>query len=286
MTEREQGAGGGPRPVALITGASSGLGAEFARALGPRGYDLLLVARRRKRLEIMAAEAAVKHGVTAEILVADLSDAADLQRVVERARAISDIRILVNAAGFGLHGAFSEVDVEREMDMVRLHVEACVQLTHAVLPAMLKAQRGSVINVASLGAYVPLPGFATYGATKAYMVSFSRSLAIELEGTGVRIQALCPGFTRTEFQNQQGADLSLVPKFMWMAPDQVVASSLQALDKGQVVCVPGVLNRIAARLAGPLGGVVQRRVAAQSGWRTPPGKAAAEPTPAEESKPR
>jgi short-subunit dehydrogenase len=269
MSHTAQAPSDGTRPVAVVTGASSGLGAAYARALGQRGHELVLVARRRKRLEIMAAEAAVKHGVTAEILPADLSDPGELARVVERVQSLPNLQFLVNAAGFGLHGAFSAADVERELEMIRLHVVASVRLAHAALPAMLRRRDGAIVNVASLGAFVPLPGFATYGATKAYMVSFCRSLAIELEGTGVRVQALCPGFTRTEFQNRQGADLSLVPKFMWMSPEQVIDGSLQALERNQVVCVPGFLNRMAVRLAGPLGGHIQRRVAAHNGWRTP-----------------
>ncbi len=268
MSDSEPTVSGADRPIAIITGASSGLGAEFAREFAARGHDLLLVARRRKRLEIMAAEAAVKYGVTAEIMPADLSLPEDLERVAARIGETGQVRAFVHSAGFGLEGPFAGSDVAQQVSMINVHVLAGVRLTRAALPAMVQRGQGSVILVSSLGAFAPLPGFATYGATKAYMVSFVRSLAIELEGTGVRVQALCPGFTRTEFQDRQGADLTLVPKIMWSTPAQVVASSLRALDADRVVFVPGLLNRVAAKLAGPFGGYIQRRIAAEHGWTT------------------
>jgi len=251
-----------------VTGASSGLGAEFARAFAARGYDLLLVARRRKRLEIMAAEAAVKHCVTAELLPADLSSAEDVARVVNRLAAAERIDALVHCAGYGLEGPFATCDIDAQMQMIDVHITAGMRLTRAVLPGMVARASGSVVLVSSLGAYAPLPGFAVYGAAKAYVIHFVRSLAIELQDTGVRVQALCPGFTRTEFQEHEGADLSVVPRFMWSTPERVVASSLRALDDNRVVCVPGVLNRMASHLAGPFGAYIQRRIAPDRGWTT------------------
>ena len=238
--------------TAVITGASSGIGAAFARRLAARGYRLVLVARREERLRALADELRRRHGVGVEVLVADLARPEGIARVEARLAADGAVDLLVNNAGFGTVGPFAESDLERQLAMIAVHVTATARLTRAVLPGMLARGRGAVINVASIAAFLPAPGNATYSATKAYAKVFSQGLATELRGTGVRVQALCPGFTRTEFHSTpeyQALEMrSRVPRWLWMDPDEVVAASLDALARGQVVLVPGLTNRFVVAL--------------------------------------
>ena len=189
------------RPVALITGASAGIGLEFALRLAERGYDLILVARRRDRLLELAAQVRSGHGeVRAEVIAADLSGAASAATVAaEVARLGMHVDLLVNNAGFGTHGYFETLSTEREHEEIALNVATLVGLTHAFLPAMLARGRGGVINVASTAAFQAVPYMAVYGATKAFVRSFSEALYEEVRGRGVRVLALCPGPTATEF---------------------------------------------------------------------------------------
>jgi len=247
MAERRQG------QTALITGASSGIGAAFARRLAAEGYDLILVARREERLAALAGElGAHPGGVVAQPLAADLSDPAGLERVEKCIAALETVDLLVNGAGFAARGNFVEVDPLRQLEMIQLHVVASVRLARTALPGMIRRGRGGIINVASLAAFIPLPGDATYSATKAYLVSFTQALHEELRGTGVRVQALCPGFTRTELHaagQLPEADLARIPAMLWSPADEVVAASLRALARGRVVCVPGWKNRVILALA-------------------------------------
>jgi short-subunit dehydrogenase len=238
-----------PRPRALVTGASAGIGAAFARALAAGGHDLVLVARRQGRLETLAKEVAERHGVAATVETADLAEEADLARLVAAVAADAP-DVLVNNAGFGTLGRFAELDAERELEEIRLNVLALVRLTHAALPGMLARRSGGIVNVSSLAGESPGPFTATYSATKAYVTSFSESLYEELRGSGVVVQALLPGFTRTEFQEVAGVDPNLVPPFAWMSAERVAALSLQALARGEAVCVPGVGNRLLGAVAG------------------------------------
>lgn len=227
---------------ALVTGASSGLGAAFARALVRRGTAVTLVARRRERLEALAREL----GTAAEVLVADLDTEVGV-RAVEDRLARADIDLLVNNAGFGTGGPFTRADVEAEASMLRVHLLATVRLMRAALPSMASRGRGAVINVASLGGLTPsFPLNATYGASKAYLVSLSESVNAELRGTGVTVQALCPGFTHTEFHKSPNK-MKGTPAFMWMQVEPVVEASLAAVGK-RVVVVPGFANRLVAML--------------------------------------
>ncbi len=251
---------------ALVTGASAGIGEAFARALAAERYDLVLVARRRERLETLAKELAERHHVAATVEAVDLAEEAELAGLAERVAA-DPPDLLVNNAGFGSMGRFAELDVERELEQIRLNVLALVRLTRAALPGMLERGRGSVVNVSSLAGESAGPFSATYAATKAYVTSFSESLHEELRGTGVCVQALLPGFTRTEFQEVAGVDPGIVPAFAWMSPAQVVAASLAALRRGDAICIPGLGNRLLGGLTGlaPRGlarrilGSVQRR---------------------------
>lgn len=257
-----------PRPRALVTGASTGLGAAFARALAQRQYDLLIVARSQARLEALAQDLHQQHGVTVDVLVADLTDPTALRTVEARVQHDEALTLLVNNAGFGTIGPFARLDPDEEEAEIRLNVIALVRLTRAALPGMLARGQGGILNVSSLAALMPGPYDATYGATKAYVNSFTEALHEELRGTGVRVQTLCPGFTHTEFQQRAGVDATQIPRLAWMHAEVVVEVALKALERGQVVCVPGGLNRLMAclmrvlprRLLGWVAGRLTRRV--------------------------
>jgi len=236
--------------TALITGASSGIGASYARQLARAGYNLVLVARREARLQALAAELTRQYAVQAEVLVADLADPADVARVEARIAEIDNLDFLVNNAGFGTAGAFVDNEIASQDAMIRVHVTASVRLTRAALPGMLARHCGAIVNVASFVAFFPVTGSVTYSATKAYLKSFPEALYQELAGTGVRVQALCPGFTRTEFQDVNNVDKAGIPNFMWMSPESVVAQSLRDLDAARAVSVPGAGYRLLAMLCG------------------------------------
>lgn len=231
----------------MITGASAGIGAAFARQLAARGYDLVVVARRVDRLEALAAELRAEHGTGVSVLAADLSQPNDVERVAKQIAALDALELLINNAGFGARGSFATDSPERQLAMIHVHVVASVALCRAALPGMIARHQGAIINVASLAAFIPLPGDATYSATKAYLVSFSEALRIELKGTGVTVQALCPGFTRTEFHGDVMTPCS--PSFLWSSADEVVAASLGALRRGAALCVPGLKNQVIGALA-------------------------------------
>jgi short-subunit dehydrogenase len=238
--------------IALITGASSGIGAEFARQLAARHYNLILVGRRADRLSAVAAELQSNYAVTADPLVADLEQDADVRSVEERITGLPALDLLVNNAGFGIDRTFAEADLAGQLAMLQVHVVAPSRLTHAALPGMIARQTGGIINVASLAAFMALPTNVNYCATKAYLVTFSRSLAAEVKKKGIKVQALCPGFTITEFHDrpeQGGAGRAGSPRFLWGSAHSVVADSLRALDRGQVICVPGFINHVIRLLA-------------------------------------
>ncbi len=256
------------RPLALVTGASSGIGAEFARQLAERRYDLVLVARSRDRLETLAKELAERRGIDVAVLAADLTLDADLRAVEARVADEERLELLVNNAGMGTVGPFASADAAREEAEIRLNVLALVRLTHSALPKLIARGRGAILNVSSLAALFPAAYNATYGATKAFVNSFTEALFEEVRGTGVSLQALCPGFTRTEFQARAGIDPGEVPGFAWMDPDAVVRSSLAALDRRELICVPGLGYRGLAALTGAIPrGLVRRAAAAMQAKR-------------------
>jgi short-subunit dehydrogenase len=231
------------RPLAVITGASSGIGSAFAGALAARGYDLLLTARRRERLEDLARKLGAAHAIRAEIAPADLCRTEEVRRLAERISQESRLEVLVNNAGFGLLGDFPSTPVEDQIAMYQVHVLAPVRLTHAALPGLLARNRGGIVNVASVAGFARVPGHASYNATKSWMIAFTECLHLELRrgGSAVRIQALCPGYTYTEFHDVLGLDRRQVMpgKAFWMPAEFVVAESLKALDKGAWLVVPG-----------------------------------------------
>jgi short-subunit dehydrogenase len=229
------------RLLATITGASSGIGAEFARQLAARGYDLLLIARRDDRLRALALELSGSYNVSAEPLAADLTAEADLERVAGRIRTAPNLGLLVNNAGFGSLGYFFETDLASQQQMHRLHVLATVQLTHAALTNLVPRGIGGVINVASVAGFWQSPGSVSYCATKKWMNSFTEGVAMELavKKSPVKVQALCPGYTLSEFHDVVHLDRSAIPKSLWMKADFVVSESLRGFDRGRLFVVPG-----------------------------------------------
>ncbi|MGA3074273.1 MAG: SDR family oxidoreductase [Bryobacteraceae bacterium] len=234
------------RPLALITGASSGIGATFARQLAARGYDLVLVARRRDRLEQEGRAIQDAHPVQVEILPVDLTRDADLKAVEERIAAAPNLELLVNNAGFGIAGRFFSLPLDGQDQMHRLHVLAPMRLMHAALQGMVARKRGSIINVSSVSGFGQNPGSVSYSATKTWMSSFTEGIYMELQSIGspVRVQALCPGFTLSEFHDTMSFDRSPIPAWMWMSVDEVVDASLRALDRGQLFVIPGWRYRL------------------------------------------
>jgi len=229
--------------TALITGGTAGLGRAFADKFAELGYDLVLVARDQSRLDSVAEELRGQAaGVRVETISADLSTDSGRADVESRLGAEeSPVDILVNNAGFALARSFRASDVEDEERLLDVHVRAVLRLTHAALPGMVKRGKGSVINVASVAAFVPR---GTYSAAKAWVVSFSESVAAELSGTGVRCMALCPGFTHTEFHARADVDPGQIPGWMWLDAPDVVDAAIDDLRKGLTVSVPGAKYKI------------------------------------------
>lgn len=232
---------GAERPVALVTGASSGIGVTYARTLAAIGYDVILVARRKRRLDELARDLRMTYGVEPEVLVADLAADDGIRSVEERIAAAPNIEFLINNAGFGTTGRFWDTDVATQDAMARLHVLATMRLSHAALKIMVARKLGAVVNVASVAAFAPAPGNASYNSSKAWIVTFTKALNLELRSAGspVQVQALCPGFTYSEFHDVLGVDRSTIPSGWWTTPEQVVEESFDGLSKGKLIVVPG-----------------------------------------------
>lgn len=225
------------RPTALVTGASAGIGHEFARQLAARGHDLVLVARDRARLDAVAAELTSRYAVAAEVLVADLSDRAALQAVADRvADAGRPVDVLVNNAGYGQRRSFLRNDVAVEEAAFDVLTRAVLVLSHAAGVAMRERGRGRIVNVSSVAGFI---ASGSYSAAKAWVTTFSEGLASELAGSGVTVTALCPGFTNTEFQERAGISKP-GPAFLWLDPVELVSDCLDDVAKGRVVSVPGL----------------------------------------------
>ncbi|MEU5186504.1 SDR family oxidoreductase [Streptomyces klenkii] len=220
----------------LITGATAGIGAAFARRLAGDGHDLVLVARDEERLGRHATELHDRHGVEVEVLPADLSQDEGIEAVEARLRDRErPVHLLVNNAGFGNKGGYLEVSLADELKMLKVHCEAVLRLTSAAAEGMRERKRGAVVNVASVAAFVPR---GTYGASKSWVVQFTQGAARDLAGSGVRLMALCPGFVRTEFHERAGMGTDNVPGWLWLDADKVVSAALRDLSQGKTLSVP------------------------------------------------
>ncbi len=249
---------------ALITGASSGLGEHLAVTMHARGWDLVLVARRKDRLDGLAATFDAERPGSTEVLAADLLDPAQRDAVIERLSR-DDIDVLVNNAGFGPPGPFADDDPERAARVVQLNIEVLVRLTHAALGPMRTRKSGHIVQMASLAAYQPAPNFAVYSATKAFVLSFSEAVHEEVKRDGVQILTICPGFTRTEFQDSNDAHASFLPDALWSQPQHVTDCILTHLETGRAVVIPRWHDWLTAQITGWLPRAWVRRIAGSVG---------------------
>ncbi|HEX2161360.1 MAG TPA: SDR family oxidoreductase [Thermoleophilaceae bacterium] len=235
--------------AALVTGASSGIGADIARSLARRGRNVVLVARREQRLSELADELVEAHGVRAETIAADLQTNAARKRLPTQVEDLGlRVDVLVNNAGFGTAGPFQRLDGEREAELVRLNCEVVVDLCGRFVPTMVERGGGGVLNVASTAAFQPLPTQATYSASKAFVLTFTQALGADLHGTGVTATALCPGPVKTEFIDVAGLakEAAILPDFVWVSSPDVAEAGVDGLERGKGVVIPGLVNKATA----------------------------------------
>ena len=237
--------------IAFITGASSGIGAEFARRFAEKGYDLIITGRRKEYLNRVAEEIQTASGRSVTTIIGDLSDPKHLTDLVDRVRNSKDIDVLINNAGHGLKQHFIQDDISNPDILLDVHLRAAMHLMHAVIPGMTERKRGTIINVSSIAGFSPTASDPTYGATKAFLTFFTESLHLVLQEKGITVQALCPGFTWTNFHEKLGipkAEQSHRGILRWTTADKVVDESMKGLQNGTVVVIPGFLNRIAMKI--------------------------------------
>ena len=236
------------KQTALITGASAGLGREYARLFAKDGHDLVLVARRRERLDELANELTAAHGTTCTVIAADLATPGAGRQIADQVQAAGrTIDFLVNNAGFGKRGPFAQSDVRLQLEMIDVNVRALVELTHLFLPGMLERKQGRILNIASMAGFVPGPFMATYYSSKAFVVSFTEALAQELRGTGVTATASCPGPTATEFGDVAGSSKSNLFKRRVADAASVARHGYRAMLAGTVVAIPGMQNKLSVQ---------------------------------------
>jgi hypothetical protein len=232
--------------IALVTGASSGIGAEFASQLAEQGFDLVLIARRKQKLDNLSKELQENHSVYAEVFVADLSKLDDSYKIVSRIQELDNLDVLVNNAGFGINKTFLETDVRQHIDMINVHFTSSVMFCHAAIPKMIKRKRGVIINTSSTAAINKSQMGVMYTTTKTALTVFSELTQEKIKETGVFIQSLCPGFTYSEFhdaETMRGFQRSWFPKESWMEAKEVVSISLEAVKSKEVIVIPGELNQ-------------------------------------------
>ena len=257
------------RPVALVTGASAGIGTSFAKELACRGHDLVLVARRKDRLEALAADLHKEYGVDCRIETVDLSNSEEIAPLVERLVADGiEVEVLVNNAGYGLSGAFLSRTWKEHEDFLQVLLLSVCELTHRLLPGMKDRGKGRIIQVSSFAGFIPgTAGHTLYGAVKTALNLFTECLALECKGSGVNVTALCPGFTLTEFHDVNGTRkrMSGIPGFMWLASDRVAREALDDCERGSTYCIPGLVYRGLLTILGLLPMGMRRSLVASTG---------------------
>ena len=234
------------KPTALITGATSGIGAEYARRMAIGGYNLIITGRRSEKINALAAELSQSYGSDVEVIIVELSDSTQVNELIERIKE-RDIDLLVNNAGFGTTKFFYQEPLELQEKMVTAHILAHMKITYAILPEMIKRKAGVIINVSSSGAFLPSPKTATYSGTKAFLRAFTEGLHYDLENTGVQVQVVCPGLTKTDMHARLGISDEYTPDwgpFQWISPQEVVECSLVCLKKKKVLCIPGRMTKM------------------------------------------
>lgn len=237
-------------PKSLITGAASGVGRAFAKHLASQGYDLVLIDKDKEKLEDLSKELSNEYLQEVEIRVVNLSNQSELNNLKDYVSKIDNLEILINNAGFGLSGHFTRNELDKQQEMINVHITACFTLCRVAIPKMVERKKGFIINVSSMSALIPLLGNVVYNATKVFTITFSEALQAELRNTGVKIQVLCPGYVDTGFYNSEelkGFKRATIPKRMWMTADKVAELSLKALKKDKTIFVPGLKNRILLR---------------------------------------
>ena len=235
--------------IAFITGATSGIGAVYAREFASQGYDLIITGRRAEKIKALADELMAQHKINIEVVIAELANNDDLDLLIKKIADHNNIEILINNAGFGQRGNFHTVDLKIYENMLNVHDLATMKLTHAVLPSMLANKKGSIINVSSVVAFIPFTNNAVYAGSKAFINLFTEAISTELKGTGVQVQVLCPGLTATDVFEKMGENVEEVAKqrnwfWTYMSAEAVVAKSLKCLAKNKVICIPGFRNKL------------------------------------------
>jgi short-subunit dehydrogenase len=236
--------------TAVITGATSGIGAAYANRLAADGYDLVITGRKKEIIQKLAVDLAAKHSVKIDVIIAELSDDSGLQKLIDAVKTKNDIELLINNAGYsGYARHFEETDVAEHEKMVKLHQIVPLRLISFILPGMIKQGKGTIINVSSTGAFLPMPSNSVYVATKAFLKSYSQVMYQELKSKKVRVQVLCPGFTKTNFAREYYPEdvyerMMSQAKMVTMTPEKVVDYSLKSLNNHNPVCVPGLLNKV------------------------------------------
>jgi short-subunit dehydrogenase len=234
------------KQTALIIGATSGIGAEYARRLAADGFNLIITGRREAKIKALADELSNSYGSDIEVILVELSDSMQVDNLIENIKD-RDIHLLINNAGFGTTKFFHQEPFELQEKMVSAHILAHMKIVYAILPKMIKKRAGTIINVSSAGAFLPSPKTVVYSGTKAFQVAFTESLYMELEGTGVQVQVVCPGLTKTDMHVRlripEDRIINWGP-FQWNSPQEVVTCSLRCLKKKKILCLPGRLNRM------------------------------------------
>jgi short-subunit dehydrogenase len=260
--------------TAAVTGATTGIGAAYARRLAGEGYNLVITGRRKEIIQKLADDLSRQYGIKVDVIIAELSNDSDFQKLIDVVKTREDIEMLINNAGYsGYARHFEEIDVAEHEKMVKVHQIIPMRLISVIVPGMIKRGRGNIINVSSIGAFLSLPSCSTYCGTKAFLKSYSQSLYLELKDKGIRVQVLCPGVTLTDFaKNYYSKELydetMKKSKRMAMTPEKVVDYSLNCLKKNKLVCVPGLSNKLMVNLLQPLpAGIYSSLLARMTAWK-------------------